>query len=106
MAGRDDVPGALKATGGDTDPKKVIPAMANLSHGRPAGKFTVVPFKNAFIAKRDFFILEVQKVGDVLTWVPVKTYEQVTAGRSGLGRAIASSSHHRESSEMKRAPRR
>ena len=71
---------ALKATGGDTDPKKVIPAMSNLTMDSPAGKFTVVPFQNAFIAKRDFFILEVQKVGDVLTWVPVKTYEQVTLG--------------------------
>jgi branched-chain amino acid transport system substrate-binding protein len=70
----------LKATGGDTDPKKVIPAMSNLTMDSPAGKFTIVPFQNAFIAKRDFFILEVQKVGDVLTWVPVKTYEQVLLG--------------------------
>ena len=84
MAGRDDVPGGLKATGGDTDPKKVIPAMSNLTMDGPAGKFTIVPFKNAFIAKRDFFILEVQKVGDVLTWVPVKTYEQVLLGDLSL----------------------
>jgi len=70
----------LKATGGDTDPKKVIPAMSNLTMDSPAGKFTIVPFQNAFIAKRDFFILEVQKVGDVLTWVPVKTYNQVLLG--------------------------
>ena len=70
----------LKATGGDTDPKKVIPAMSNLTMASPAGKFTIVPFQNAFIAKRDFFILEVQKVGDVLTWVPVKTYNQVLLG--------------------------
>ena len=70
----------LKATGGDTDPKKVIPAMSHLTMDSPAGSFTIVPFKNAFIAKRDFFILEVQKVGDVLTWVPVKTYPQVLLG--------------------------
>ncbi len=70
----------LKATGGDTDPKKVIPAMSTLTMDSPAGKFTIVPFQNAFIAKRDFFILEVQKVGDVLTWVPVKTYDQVLLG--------------------------
>ena len=70
----------LKATGGDTDPKKVIPAMSNLTMDSPAGSFTIVPFKNAFIAKRDFFILEVQKVGDALTWVPVKTYNQVLLG--------------------------
>jgi branched-chain amino acid transport system substrate-binding protein len=71
---------ALKATGGDTDPKKVIPEMAKLSMDSPAGKFTVVPFQSAFIAKRDFFVLEVQKVGDVLTWVPVQTYPQVLLG--------------------------
>ena len=70
----------LKATGGDTDPKKVIPAMSNLTMDSPAGKFTIVPFQTAFIAKRDFFILEVQKVGDVLTWAPVKTYKQVLLG--------------------------
>jgi branched-chain amino acid transport system substrate-binding protein len=71
---------ALKATSGDTDPKKVIPAMANLTMDSPAGKFTIVPFQSAYIAKRDFFILEVQKVDDVLTWVPVKTYDQVLLG--------------------------
>ena len=41
---------------------------------------TIVPYQNAFIAKRDFYMLEVQKVGDVLTWVPVKTYDQVLLG--------------------------
>ena len=70
----------LKATGGDTDPKKVIPAMSNLTMDSPAGKFTIVPFQNAFIARRDFFILQVQKVDGVLTWVPVKTYNQVLLG--------------------------
>jgi hypothetical protein len=70
----------LKTTGGDTDPKKVIPAMANMSFDSPAGHVQIVPFQNAYIAKRDFFILEVQQVGDVLTWVPVKTYNQVLLG--------------------------
>ena len=41
---------------------------------------TIVPYKTAFVAKRDFFILEVQKVGDVWTWVPVKTYNNVLLG--------------------------
>jgi len=70
----------LKATGGDTDPAKVIPAMADLTMDGPAGSFTIVPFQSAYIAKRDFFILEVQKVDDVLTWVPVETYNQVLLG--------------------------
>jgi branched-chain amino acid transport system substrate-binding protein len=71
---------ALKATKGDTTPATVIKAMSTMTMDSPAGKFTVVPYQNAFIAKRDFFILEVQKVGDVLTWVPVKTYPQVLLG--------------------------
>lgn len=71
---------ALKATGGDTTPSKVIDAMSNLTMDSPAGPFTIVPYQNAFIAKRDFFMLEVQKVGEVFTWVPVKTFEQVTLG--------------------------
>ncbi len=70
----------LKATGGDTTPAKVIEAMSTLSIDSPAGKMTIVPYKDAFIAERDFYMLEVQQVGDVLTWVPVKTYEQVLLG--------------------------
>jgi len=70
----------LKKTNGDTTPAKVIEAMSNLSLDTPAGKVTIVPNKNAFIAKRDFFMLEAQKVGEVLTWVPVKTYQQVLLG--------------------------
>lgn len=70
----------LKLTGGDTTPAKVIQAMSTMSFDSPAGKVTIVPYQDAFIAKRDFFILEVQKVGEALTWVPVKTYEQVELG--------------------------
>jgi branched-chain amino acid transport system substrate-binding protein len=70
----------VKATNGDTTPAKVIEAMSTMSLDTPAGKMTIVPYENAFIAKRDFLILEVQKVGDVLTWVPVKTYDQVLLG--------------------------
>ena len=78
----------LEADGGDTTPAKVIPAMSNLSFDSPAGHVTIVPYQNAsiakdqtaYIAKRDFFILEVQKVGNVLTWVPVKTYSGVLLG--------------------------
>ena len=51
-----------------------------MSLDTPAGKVTIVPYQNAFIAQRDFFMLEVQKVDDVLTWVPVKTYDQVLLG--------------------------
>jgi branched-chain amino acid transport system substrate-binding protein len=71
---------ALKVTGGDTTPAKTIAAMSNMALDTPAGKMQIVPYQSAFIAKRDFFILEVQKVGGVLTWVPVKTYPQVLLG--------------------------
>jgi len=71
---------ALKATGGDTTPAQVIEAMSTMSFDSPAGKVTIVPYKNAFIAERDFFIFEVQKVNDALTWVPVKVYDQVLLG--------------------------
>jgi branched-chain amino acid transport system substrate-binding protein len=71
---------AFKADGGSTDPKKIIPAMASQSFDSPAGHVQIVPFQNAYIAKRDFYILQVQKVDGVLTWVPVKTYNQVLLG--------------------------
>jgi branched-chain amino acid transport system substrate-binding protein len=71
---------ALKATGGDTTPEKTIAAMSNMSIDSPAGKVQIVPYGDAFIAERDFFMLEVQEVGGVLTWVPVKTFEQVLLG--------------------------
>jgi branched-chain amino acid transport system substrate-binding protein len=71
---------ALKATGGDTTPSKVIVAMSNMTLDTPAGKVTIVPYESAFVARRDFYMLEVQTVNDVLTWVPVKTYENVLLG--------------------------
>ncbi len=54
--------------------------MANMSFDGPTGYVQIVPFQSAYIAKRDFYILEVQKVEDVLTWVPVKTFPQVLLG--------------------------
>jgi branched-chain amino acid transport system substrate-binding protein len=70
----------LKAAGGDTTPAKVIPAIAALKLDTPAGHVEFQSFKNAYIPKRDWFMLEAQKVGDVITWVPVKTYSQVVLG--------------------------
>jgi branched-chain amino acid transport system substrate-binding protein len=70
----------LKKTNGDTTPAKVIEAMSTLSFDTPAGKVTMKPYKDAYIATRDFFILETKKVGGVVTWVPIHTYEQVFLG--------------------------
>ena len=71
---------ALNATGGDTTPAKVIEAMSNMSMDTPAGMMTIVPYETAFIGQRDFYMLEVQDMDGALTWVPVKTYEQVVLG--------------------------
>lgn len=68
---------ALDATGGDTTPAAIIDALANISVDTPAGKVTMSPFQDAYAGTRDFFMLETQKVGDVITWVPKYTYEQV-----------------------------
>ena len=40
----------------------------------------MVPYEGAFIGTRDFYMLEVQEVNGVLTWVPVKVYDQVLLG--------------------------
>lgn len=70
----------LKATNGDTTPATVIKAMSTMSLDTPTGKLTMVPYQGAYIGERNFYMLEVQKVGEVLTWVPVKTYENVLLG--------------------------
>ena len=70
----------LKATNGDTTPAKVIEAMSTMTLDAPTGKLTMVPHKGAYIGTRNLYMLEVQKVGDVFTWVPVKTYENVLLG--------------------------
>jgi branched-chain amino acid transport system substrate-binding protein len=71
---------ALEATGGDTTPAKVIEAMSTMSYDSPTGMVKIVPYQDAFIAERNFFVFEVKKVDDVLTWVPIKTFEQVLLG--------------------------
>ncbi len=71
---------ALKLTNGDTTPAKVIEAMSAMTLDTPTGKLAMVPYEGAFIGTRDFYMLEVQKLGDVWTWVPVKTFENVLLG--------------------------
>ena len=71
---------AVEATGGDTTPAKVIAAMSTMTMDTPAGKLTMQPYKDAYIPTRDWFILKVQSVNGVDTWVPIYTYPQVTLG--------------------------
>ncbi len=71
---------ALKSTGGDTTPSKVIEAMSSISIETPAGKVTMSPYKDAYIGTRDFFMVETKLVGDNISWVPIHTYPQVLLG--------------------------
>lgn len=67
----------LKATNGDKTPAKVIEAMSTMTIDTPTGQLTMVPYKTAFIGQRNFYMVQVQKVGEVTTWVPIHTYENV-----------------------------
>jgi branched-chain amino acid transport system substrate-binding protein len=72
---------ALKQTGGDSTPAKVIEAMSTISIDTPAGKVTMSPYKDAYIATRDFFIVKTEDVGNGrITWVPIYTWNQVPLG--------------------------
>lgn len=71
---------ALKITGGDTTPAKVIQAMSTISIDTPAGKVTMSPYKDTYIGTRDFLIVESQNVGNGISWMPIYTYEQVLMG--------------------------
>ncbi len=71
---------AVETTGGDTTPAKLIEALSTMSINTPAGKLTMKPYKDAFIPIRDFFILEVKKVGDGYQWVILETLSQVEMG--------------------------
>lgn len=71
---------ALKVTGGDTTPAKVIEAMSTISLETPAGKVTMSPYKDVYIGTRDFLMVETQQIGDAISWVPIYTYEQVLLG--------------------------
>lgn len=75
---------AVKLTNGDTTPAKLIEAMSTMSLDTPGGSMTMKPYEDAYIATRDFFILESKEVdGGRITWVPLYTYEQVFLGDYG-----------------------
>jgi branched-chain amino acid transport system substrate-binding protein len=67
----------VKATSGDTTPAALIEAMSTITLDTPAGSVTMEPYQTAFTPVRDWYILETQKVGDRIAWVPIYTYEQV-----------------------------
>ena len=71
---------ALEATNGDTTPEKIIEAMSTMSVEAPTGTVTMVPYETVYLGQRNFYMVEVQNVGDAYTWVPVQTYENVLLG--------------------------
>ena len=81
VAGRHALPRRAESHGRRHRPEEGHPRDVQPDHGlaRPASSRSS-PSRTRSSRKRDFFILEVQKVDDVLTWVPVKTYNQVLLG--------------------------
>ena len=72
---------AIKLTNGDLTPAKLIEAMSTMTLETPGGSMTMQPYKDGFVATRDFFILETKDVGEgKITWVPLYTYKQVFLG--------------------------
>jgi branched-chain amino acid transport system substrate-binding protein len=71
---------ALKQTGGDTDPAKVIQAMASITIDTPSGKVTMTPYKDAYIGKRDLLIEKTAAVNGRTSWAVEYTWPQVLLG--------------------------
>ena len=71
---------ALKQTGGDPTPAKVIAAMSTMSIDTPAGKITMSPYKDAYLGTRDFLIEKTETVNGRISWAPIYTYSQVLLG--------------------------
>lgn len=80
---------ALKLTGGDTTPAKVIEAMSTISIDTPAGKVTMSPYKDAYIGTRDFFIVTTERVGDNISCRPIaRRLSGATTYPPGMGSCL------------------
>ncbi len=66
---------ALKATGGDTTPKKLRQALLNVKVEGPEGPLHFD--QKTMCAFKDIYIVKIDKVGKEYTWVPVYTYKNV-----------------------------
>ena len=71
---------AVKATNGDLTPATLIKAMSTMSFDTPGGKETLSPYKGAYVGTRDFYMLKVEDVNGIKTWVPIYTYQNVFLG--------------------------
>ena len=69
---------AVKATGGDTTPSKLVEAMSTISLDSPAGKYTMSPYETMYVGTGDVFMMKTEDVGGGrIAWVPQYTYKQV-----------------------------
>lgn len=68
---------AVKKTNGDASPEALKSALATISLDTPAGPYSFVEYQDAWVGKGNLYVMKTQMVGDRMTWVPVKTYEQV-----------------------------
>ncbi len=66
---------ALKITGGDTAPEELRKALLSVDVEGPEGRIHFDPETRC--ARRDIYIIKVEKVGDIYTTVPVYTYKDV-----------------------------
>jgi len=68
---------AVKKTGGDTSPEALKKALAGIELDTPAGPYSFVEYQDAWVGKGNLYVMKTQMVGDRMTWVPIKTYEQI-----------------------------
>jgi branched-chain amino acid transport system substrate-binding protein len=68
---------AVKKTKGDSSPDALKEALATISLDTPAGPYSFVEYQSAWVGKGNLYVMKTQMVGDRMTWVPIKTYEQV-----------------------------
>lgn len=65
---------ALKATGGDPSPAKIIDALHKIKTDTPAGAYSFTP---EGLGIGNYYIQQVSKTGDVLGWKVIDSYNQI-----------------------------
>ena len=68
---------AVKKTNGDTSPEALKEALASISLDTPAGPYSLVEYGDAWVGKGNLYVMKTGMAGDRMTWIPVKTYEDV-----------------------------
>lgn len=68
---------AVKKTNGDTSPEALKKALAGIELDTPAGPYSFVEYQDAWVGKGNLYVMKTAMAGDRMTWVPIKTYEQI-----------------------------